>query len=222
MCGRYALRISVPDLARRLGVEPPADLAPRYNIAPTQPVPVLRAADGGRRLELMRWGLVPAWSKGPDGRYAMHNARLEGIAGKPAFRGPVRRRRCLVPADGWYEWQKLDGRKQPWLLQRPGGTPFCFAGLWDRWERDGEGLLSCAILTAPAAPAIAHLHDRMPVVAPDDAWEAWLDPALESAYEALRLLAVEQPPEFETLAVSSHVNDARNDDPRCVEPLAPE
>lgn len=219
MCGRYALRTSVPALARALGVELPADLAPRYNIAPTQPVAVLRGVHAQRAISMLRWGLVPAWSRGPDARYAMHNARREGLADKPAYRGPARRQRCLIPADGWYEWQALANRKQPWLVHRPEQQPFCFAGLWDRWESDQGALESCTIITAPADPAIAHLHARMPLIAPESIWDAWLDPQQLDAAQALALLDEAARPALVTTAVSSHVNNARNDDPRCVEPL---
>ena len=212
----------MPELARLLGVEPPADLAPRYNIAPTQPVPVLRVRDGERRVALLRWGLVPAWSKGPDGRYAMHNARIEGIAGKPAYRGPVRHRRCLVPADAWYEWQKLEGRKQPWLIGRAGDEPFCFAGLWDAWTGPEGGLESCTILTAPAREDIAHIHPRMPLIAPPEAWDSWLDPGLTDPGAALEALAARQAVPLAPRPVSSHVNNARNDDPRCAQTLVPD
>lgn len=221
MCGRYALRTSVPELARALGVELPADLAPRYNIAPTQPVAVLRDAAGQRSFSMLRWGLVPSWSAGPDARYAMHNARREGIADKPAYRTSVRRRRCLIPADGWYEWQKVGTRKQPWLIALPEASPFCFAGLWDAWERDGLAIESCTMLTAPAHAAIAHIHPRMPVIAPPQIQDAWLDPQQFDAAQALALLDEAPCPEFTTTAVSTHLNNARNDDARCVEPLQP-
>lgn len=210
----------MPELARVLGIELPADLAPRYNIAPTQPVAVLRAAHGHRSLALLRWGLVPAWSQGPDARYAMHNARCEGLVDKPAYRTPLRRRRCLIPADGWYEWQKVGTRKQPWLLHLPEHRPFCFAGLWDLWQHEQSVIESCTILTAPADPAIAHVHPRMPLIAAPDIWDAWLDPQQVAAGQALALLNQVPPPVLATTAVSSHVNTARNDDARCVEPLS--
>jgi putative SOS response-associated peptidase YedK len=226
MCGRYALRTSVPELARRLGVAAsalPSDaghMRARFNIAPTQAVLVLRHDGTDRRLEAMRWGLVPSWSRGPDARYAMHNARIEGVIDRPAYRGPVRRRRCLVPADGWYEWQRLAGRKQPWLIHRADDTPFCFAGLWDEWEGEAGALRSCSILTAPAIGTLAEVHPRMPVIAPPGAWEAWLDPTAKSADTALATLDPHHPPGLVATAVSSHVNSARHDDSRCVEPIA--
>lgn len=222
MCGRYALRISTPELARILGVEPPMGTAERFNIAPTQAVPVLRVgSDGQRELASMRWGLVPHWSKGPDGKYAMFNARLEGLASKPAYRGPLRRRRCLVPADGWYEWQSLDRRKQPYFIHRPDHQPFCFAGLWDRWETSGGELLeSCTIITAPAVAELHAIHPRMPMLAAMDGAGQWLDPTLENPAAALELLDRDQARGMVAEPVSTFVNNARNDDPRCCEPIA--
>lgn len=223
MCGRYALKTSLPELARRLGVTPTGELSPRYNIAPTQPVLVMRVDDDARRrLDVMRWGLVPSWSKGPDTRYAMHNARVEGITSKPAYRGPVRRRRCLVPADGWYEWQKVDSHKQAWFIGAADATPLCFAGLWDIWERDDGALGSCTILTTAAEPALAHIHPRMPVTAPESVWNAWLNRDLTDPVAALALLADGDATTLKAYPVSSHVNNARNDDPSCLTPLTGE
>lgn len=221
MCGRYVLRISVPELARTLGVEPLAEYAPRYNIAPTQKIPVLHAANGPRALRWMRWGLVPAWSKGPDARYAMHNARIEGITGKPAYRGPIRRQRCLIPASGWYEWQSHQGRKQPWLITHREHDLVCFAGLWDHWQKDGESIVSCSILTAAAAAPVDAVHNRMPIIAAPALWEQWLDPKNDNAQIALDSLVPPHAEGLHAIAVSSHVNNARNDDPHCLEPLQP-
>ncbi|MFT5449952.1 MAG: putative SOS response-associated peptidase YedK [Gammaproteobacteria bacterium] len=219
MCGRYALRTSVPELARTLGAEPLAECTPRYNIAPTQQVPVLHAAKGSRALHWMRWGLVPAWSKGPDARYAMHNARIEGVTGKPAYRGPIRRRRCLIPASGWYEWQNIQGRKQPWLITHRDQELVCFAGLWDHWQKDGESIVSCSILTAAALAPIDAVHSRMPIIAAPTEWDQWLDPKNDNAQAALDGLHPLHADALHAIAVSSHVNNARHDEPLCLEPL---
>ena len=221
MCGRYALRSSVPELARTLGVEPPVDFAPRYNIAPTQMVPAMHAGQGSRTLHWMRWGLVPGWSKGVDARYAMHNARIEGIATKPAYRGPVRRRRCLLPVSGWYEWQKQQDRKQAWFISHRERSIVCLAGLWDEWQHDGKSIISCSILTGPAATPIDAVHHRMPIVLAADYWDAWLDPDNTDASSALDILQPLHADGLQTVAVSTHVNNARNDDPRCLEGLEP-
>ena len=220
MCGRYALTIAVPELAAALDARGDVSFGPHYNIAPTVAVPVLHRGGDGRLLSLMRWGLVPSWSKGPDGRYAMHNARIEGIAGKPAYRGPVRRQRCLIPASGWYEWQKVDGRKQPWFIARDDGAPLLFAGLWERWNGGDAPLWSCTIITGDASPALAHIHHRMPLTVRDGHEARWRDPAQSDADQAIDSLRCDGDiPDLAARPVSSHVNNARNDDPHCLEPL---
>lgn len=222
MCGRYALRITLPELAAALGIGAPDDLAwqPRYNIAPTEQVLVVRMDDDGElRLTTARWGLVPAWSKGPDARYSMFNARLEGIASKPAFRAPVRRRRCAVPADGWYEWRKVDDGKQPYLLHTSNHAPMLLAGVWDRWQApDGESLDSCAILTTDASGPAREIHPRMPVVLGEAATARWLDPQMNDAAEAIASLDPSaEAALLETTKVSRYVNNARHEGPQCVE-----
>ena len=219
MCGRYALRTSVPELARTLGVEALVDLVPRYNIAPTQPVPAMHTAGGQRTLRWMRWGLVPSWSAGPDTRYAMHNARIENITSKAAYREPVRNKRCLLPVSGWYEWQKLKDRKQPWLIVHGEEPVICLAGVWEHWQRDGESITSCSILTTDARTPISDIHKRMPIVVPEQRWDAWLDPANNNATAALEVLQPAATSALRPIAVSAHVNNARNDDPNCMSGL---
>lgn len=206
-------------MARALGVEPLTDFTPRYNIAPTQNVPVLHAAEGERILRWMRWGLVPHWSAGPDARYAMHNARIENIATKPAYRGPVRRQRCLVPASGWYEWQKIKDRKQPWLISHGNQPLIGLAGLWEHWQGDGESIVSCSMLTAPASAPIDAIHQRMPIVVPPERWDQWLDTENRDAVSALEILQPLNAEALQSVAVSTHVNNARNDDSRCMQGL---
>jgi putative SOS response-associated peptidase YedK len=185
MCGRYTIRALQP-IVDMFGLALPDDFPSRCNIAPTQDVPIIRAAQGdssdARRLDLLRWGLVPSWAKDPSVGNRLINARAETAVTKPAFRDAMRRRRCLVPADGFYEWKKLDApagapaskgkkaaRKQPYLFRMKGDKPFAFAGLWDTWQRDGEELESFTILTTSPNALVAAVHDRMPViVAPED------------------------------------------------------
>jgi putative SOS response-associated peptidase YedK len=219
MCGRYALRTSVPELARTLGVEPLVDFVPRFNIAPTQQVPAMHITGAQRALRWMRWGLVPSWSAGPDARYAMHNARIENITAKPAYRGPLRRQRCLIPASGWYEWQKLKDRKQPWLIAHSEAPLVCLAAVWDHWQSDSESITSCSLLTASAAAPIDDIHNRMPIVVPMQRWESWLNPTNHDPNAALNVLQPIDALALRATAVSSHVNNARNDDPRCMEEL---
>ena len=221
MCGRYALHTALTRLAEEFGVPDPDayadEAAPGYNVAPTRMLPVcLAGEDGRRRFEPMRWGLVPSWAKDESIGNRLINARAETVAGKPAFRAAFRRRRCLVPADGFYEWQKTDGAKQPWYVQRADRRPMALAGLWEHHRReDGPPLVSFAIVTTEANEAMAHIHGRMPVIVDRDDMGAWLggdgDPAA-----LLRPWPAEQ-----TLAwpVSRRVNNVRNDDPACLEPV---
>lgn len=164
------------------------------------------------------------WSSGPDHRYAMHNARLENIHTKPSLRLPWVRQRCLIPADGWYEWQtrKQPAGKQACFIHRPGNEIFCFAGLWDRWRDPGANdLESCTIITTVADPGLAAIHPRMPVVLEPADYQRWLDPELTDSTEIRDLLEQTRCPDLHTTAVSRYVNNARNDDPRCIEPLTP-
>ena len=182
MCGRYTLRAPAQVIAETFGVEgDPAgvDVAPRYNIAPGQDVWVVRegSATPRRRLDRLRWGLVPAWSEKAPAAATMINARAETAAEKPAFRLPFRRRRCIVPADGFYEWKRWPSGAQPYLIDRKDGRPFGMAGLWDRWRGpDGTPLESCAILTTSPNELVASLHDRMPVILAPDDFDLWRDP----------------------------------------------
>lgn len=221
MCGRYALKTSVPEIARILNAENRADFAPSFNIAPTQAVPVCRvSADGDRELVPMRWGLVPHWAKSIDDRYRMINARAETVAAKPAFRAPFRRRRCLVPVDGYYEWQSLENRKQPYFIHMRDGSPFFLAGLWDRWEKDdADPLDSFTIVTKAADEFSAQIHDRMPVILGPGHRQHWLDPGLTAAAELEPLLKPAPPIDLDLRPVSTFVNSPRNNSPRCIEPL---
>lgn len=229
MCGRYSLT-TPPDAMRTLfGFENLPNLPPRYNIAPTQPVAAVRiAADGVRELVLLRWGLIPHWSRDAAMAARMINARAETVADKPAFRECVRARRCLVPADGFYEWRMEDGRKQPFRIGMKGGAPFAFAGLWDRWTAaaDGPGFAAgdavetVAIITAPANDKLRPIHPRMPVILPPDAFDRWLAPGGDPG-AALALLRPYPPEPMAFYRVGEAVNAVRNDDPGCLEQLRP-
>lgn len=224
MCGRYALKTSVPDIARILNAENLADFSPSYNIAPTQTAPVCRTTQhGDRELVSMRWGLVPHWARSVDDRYRMINARADTVATKPAFRSSFRRRRCLVPADGYYEWKRSGKRKQPYFIHMRDESPFFLAGLWDRWDKGEEGPLeSFTIVTTEANEISAKVHDRMPVIVGDENRHTWLDPSV-GAVEILESLLRPYPSEDISLhPVSTYVNAPMNDGPTCVEPLAGE
>lgn len=210
MCGR----IKLSRYYEFLETFPPEKI-PRYNIAPTQKIPVLRVAkDGARELTCLRWGLVPPWAESLAIGNRMINARAETVSTKPAFRAAFKQRRCLVLADGFYEWAMLpDGKKQPYLIELANGELFAMAGLWERWmSPEGEAVETCAILTTTANAAVAELHDRMPMIILPGDYDRWFgsgDPSQLSEPIAPDLLSFR--------AVSSHVNNPRNDDERCLE-----
>src|SRR5882672_2394398 len=222
MCGRYTLHTEKEALAERFHFDPGALalLAPRYNIAPTDPVLTVRAAGEGREPRMMRWGLVPWFAKEIGAQLLMINARIESLADKPAFRDSLRARRCLIPADGFFEWQSASGpRRQrlPHFIGRGDGEPFAMAGLFAEWRPKGqlleEILLSCAIVTTAANAAVANLHDRMPVILPREAEGRWLDPTLDGDTETLlSLLAPVPAAELLVYPVSRRVNSVKNDD----------
>ena len=221
MCGRYALKTSVPEIARILGATANADFPASYNVAPSRNVPVCRvSADGDRELVLLRWGLVPHWAKELNERYRMINARAETVHEKPAYRVPFRRRRCLVPADGYFEWKAGPQGKQPYFIHRDDGMPLFLAGLWDRWEKGDHGPLdSFSIVTTAASDHLAAIHDRMPVIIGEAHRGAWLDPELEDVQRLRPLLNPLSEIELSLTPVSTYVNNPRHDDPRCLQPL---
>src|SRR3954468_20325968 len=211
MCGRFVIT-SAPEALRKLfGYIDQPNFPPRYNVAPTQPLPVVIVENGARQFRLMRWGLVPAWVKDPRRFALLINARAETVTDKPAFRNAIRRRRCLVPADGWYEWSQ-SGRKQPYFIHRREGQPFGFAALAETWSGpNGEELDTVAIVTAAAGGDLAALHPRSPVtIAPDD-FGRWLDCASEDTGDALALLARPAAGEFVGHEVAMRVNRTAND-----------
>jgi putative SOS response-associated peptidase YedK len=223
MCGRFTLTAVRETLKQVFPLFDLADLAPRYNIAPTQLVLAVRLTPGEDAQELaeLRWGLVPSWADDPKIGNRMINARAETAASLPAFRSAFRRRRCLVAADGFYEWQKLDKRtKQPYYFRLAGGRPFAFAGLWEHWEKDGEVIDSCTLLTTQANELVKPVHERMPVMLAPADFERWLDPRRQT-YDDLEALLRPFPAEQMTAyAVGSHVNNSRHDDAECIAPLS--
>ena len=221
MCGRYLLTSPV-DLLRQVFrfMERP-NLGPRYNIAPTQEVAIVRLTRDGERPELimMRWGLVPYWADDIKIGNRLINARAESVERTPAFREAYQRRRCLVPADGFYEWRKEGRRRQPFLIRRRDQAPFAFAGLWERWQQPGGQILrSCTIVTCPANPLLAEIHDRMPVILAPDDHARWLDPAAGEGRAVLRPCPADW---LETIPVSPRVNSPASDDRDCLAPPPP-
>ena len=228
MCGRYTLTTPLEALRHLFDFAESPNFAPRYNIAPTQTVPVVRVGEGRRSLVMMRWGLLPSWAKDMSMAARMINARAETVANKPAFRAAFRARRCLVPADGYFEWQTEGGRRQPYRVTRADGAPMAFAGLWERWKAlqdsrgknpvsAGELIETFTIVTTAAGPSVGNLHDRMPAVIEPDDFETWLS---APADEAERLHPLLQPTgdAFTITRVSARVNAVRNDDPECIAP----
>jgi putative SOS response-associated peptidase YedK len=218
MCGRFLLFSDASSLASHFDLAGPPELAPRYNIAPTQPVAAVRAAEAGRQLVRLRWGLVPPWAK--DTKVAPINARSETAADKPLFRAALRKRRCLVPASGFYEWLALAGgkRKQPYCFRPGDERPWAFAGLWERWPGPDGPVESCAILTTAANELVRPVHDRMPVILARQHWAAWLDPQAQDAGELVPLLRPFPPDAMRAYPVGPLVSNPRNDVPACLEP----
>lgn len=207
MCGRYSLTTTPDELRRLFGFDSLPNLAPRYNVCPTQEAPIVRLTQAGRReLAQLRWG-----PPGGPGRGPLINARGETVAQLPAFRDSFRRRRCLVPADGFYEWRVENGTKQPFRIGFRGGAPFAFAGIWQ-----DEGF---TIVTTDANAKLAPIHERMPVILTTDDYATWLDTHERNAQAALALLRPFPPDTMAFYRVGPHVNSARNDDPACIAPL---
>lgn len=193
-------------------------LAPRFNIAPTQPIAAVRASAEGRRLTMLRWGLIPAWIK--DARQApmLVNARADTLMEKPSFRAAFQSRRCLVPADGFFEWKAVSGKKQPMYFTMKDERPFALAGLWECWEGAGGARIeSCALLTTEPNSVVADVHDRMPVIVPAEAHALWLDPTVSDPQRLLPLLGPFPAEAMQVHPVSSRVNSAACDDPACIE-----
>jgi putative SOS response-associated peptidase YedK len=219
MCGRFTLRTSPRDLVEIFQLLREPEIAPRYNIAPTQLVLAVRQVNKFREASEMRWGLVPSWSKDPKSGPPLINARAETLASKPAFRTALSKRRCLVPADGFYEWRKGEAKtKQPFYIQLTKGRLFALAGLWECWQgADSSAVESCTIVTTTANSRLAELHERMPVILHEEDYDHWLDPKANDA-AALESLLVPYPSEEITFRpVSPFVNSARNDGPSCIE-----
>ena len=213
MCGRYAVTSS-PEAIRALFRYPEQpNFPPRYNVAPTQPIAVVRLVDGVRHFALVRWGLLPSWVKDPKTFTLLINARGESAAEKPAFRAAMRRRRCLIPADGFYEWRREGERKRPYFVHAKAGGPLAFAGLWECWTGpDGEELETAAIVTTSANRLLAPIHDRMPVIVPPDAFDLWLDCAKVDARTAAAVIAPAREGLLQAYEVSTAVNRTANDD----------
>jgi putative SOS response-associated peptidase YedK len=221
MCGRYLIT-SAPEAFRRLfGYPEQPNFPARYNVAPTQPVPIVRLIDGKRQFTLVRWGLIPPWVKDPRKFTLLINARGESVNEKPAFRNAMRRRRCLIPADGYYEWQDSSGRKRPLFIHRRDGKPVGFAAVAETWMGpNGEEMETAAIVTKPADRDLTHLHDRMPVIVSPDAFDFWLDGSKVDATTAAALFDPGPGGLLEAYEISPAVNRVENDTADLIAPFS--
>jgi putative SOS response-associated peptidase YedK len=220
MCGRFVITSPPAALRQIFGYEQQPNFPPRHNIAPTQPIPVVIFDHGKRQFQLMRWGLVPAWVKDPRNFTLLINARAETAREKPAFKNALKRRRCLVPADGYYEWSTTGSRKRPFFIHRRDGAPVGFAALAETWVGpNGEEVDTVAILTAAASADLAVLHHRVPVTIRPADFERWLDCGAYDVSEVMALLGPPQPGAFAWYEVSTRVNSVANDDAQLILPI---
>lgn len=221
MCGRFALIVSGEAIAEQFALADTPLLAARYNIAPTQPVAAVRLAPHTHQRELthFHWGLIPSWAKDTKMSARMINARSESVTDKPSFRNAFKRRRCLIPASGFYEWQRQGKQKQPMFIEAQDGGLLALAGLWETWHGpDGGEIESCTILTTEPNELMASIHNRMPVIVEPADYDLWLHPG-ERSEDGLHLLRPYPPHKMRVHPVSTYVNNARNEGQQCIQPL---
>ncbi len=218
MCGRFTIRTNTADVARQFTLFDPPELTARYNVAPTQDIAAVRLVGGERTLSFLRWGLVPPWAEDLTVGNRMINARGETVLEKRSFSGPLARRRCLIVADGFYEWQKQGSRKQPYHIRLLDECPFGLAGLWERWQRDGRTVESCTIVTTTANEVVQPVHERMPVIVAPDDYQRWLDTETTAAAEAATLLRPFPAQLMTATPVGTWVNSPSHEGPQCVQP----
>jgi putative SOS response-associated peptidase YedK len=218
MCGRFAQRTDPKGLAKSFKVAEVPGVEPRYNIAPTQEVLGVYASGDGREMTSYKWGLIPSWAKDTSMGARLINARSETVQEKPAFREAFKKRRCIIPADGFYEWQRTDGKKQPFFFRMRDESPFGFAGLWERWEGEGGQVInSCAILTTEANEVLRPVHDRMPVILQSDDYELWLDEDMRKLDLVKEMLRPYPAKEMVGYSVSTLINSPRNQGAELIE-----
>ena len=220
MCGRFAQRTPAKTLARQFQVEEVPEVEPSYNIAPTQNILGIRRGKEGREAALLKWGLIPSWAKDVSGGAKLINARAETVTEKPSFREAFRHRRCIIPADGFYEWQRTGGRKQPFFFRMKDEQPFGFAGLWESWRAgDGRVLETCAIITTTANEVLEPVHDRMPVILSPADYELWLGEEARKADLVKELLRPYPSSEMVSYPVSTMINNTSNAGAELARPL---
>jgi putative SOS response-associated peptidase YedK len=220
MCGRFTLHTPEAQIREAFNLDhtEPLGLNPCYNVAPSQQIPVIRDTESSREMVLAQWGLVPNWSKEPKTKYPTINARIESVAEKPTYRTPFKRRRCLIPADGFFEWKVVNGHKIPHHIRMRNLSVFAFAGLWDRWEGEGQTLDSCTIIVMPANEVMKPLHERMPAIIAPAHYDLWLDSRITDKNEIMQYLTSAPSSQLKAYPVSTWVNVPKHDDERCIQP----
>jgi putative SOS response-associated peptidase YedK len=217
-CGRFTLKTPAKDIAEAFGLAGELPLfTPRFNIAPTQQVAAIQLHDGKRELSFLHWGLIPSWADDPSIGNRMINARADGVADKPSFRSAFKKGRCLVVADGFYEWKKSGTKKQPYFIRLKDERPFTFAGLSEHWHRDDQTIDFCTIITTDPNDLMADIHDRMPVILPSEDYDLWLDPEFQDKAKLLSMLKPYPADEMTAYPVSTLVNSPKNEKKECVE-----
>ena len=222
MCGRFSLHTPESQVREAFNLEhtEPLGLKVRYNITPSQQIPITRDTETSREMVMAQWSLVPSWSKEPKTKYSTINARIETVAEKPTYRTPFKRKRCLIVADGFYEWKVVNGNKIPHHIRMKNGGVFAFAGLWDHWEGESESLDSCVIITTPSNEVMQQIHERMPAIIAPAHYDWWLDARITDKQEIMQYLASAPSNQLTTYPVSTWVNSPRNNDERCIQPAS--
>ena len=221
MCGRFSLHTPESQIREVFNLKNTEllGLKPRYNIAPSQDIPIIRNTDNGHEMVMAQWGLVPHWSKESKSKYSTINARVESVAEKPTYRTPFKRRRCLIPADGFFEWKVVNGHKIPHHIRMKDGSVFAFAGLWDHWEGEGQTLDSCTIIVMPSNAVMRPIHERMPAIIATAHYDWWLDPRVTDKQEIMQFLTSAPSSQLTAYPVSTWVNSPKNNDERCIQPV---
>jgi putative SOS response-associated peptidase YedK len=220
MCGRFTLHTPESQIREVFNLKhtEPLGLSPRYNISPSQDIPIILDTENNQEIVMARWGLIPTWSKESKSKYSTINARIESVAEKPTYRTPFKQRRCLIPADGFYEWKVVNGNKIPHHIRMRDSSVFAFAGLWDHWEGEGETLDSCTIIVMPANEVMKPLHERMPAIIAPTHYDLWLDSRITDKQEIMQYLNSAPSSQLTAYPVSSWVNSPKNNDERCIQP----
>jgi putative SOS response-associated peptidase YedK len=220
MCGRFTLHTPESQIREAFHLEntEPLGLEHRYNIAPSQQIPIIRDTDNNREMVMAQWGLIPAWSKESKTKYSTINARIESVADKPTYRTPFKHKRCLIPADGFYEWKVVNGHKIPHHIRMRDSSVIAFAGLWDNWEGENDSIESCTIIVMPANEVMKPLHERMPAIIAPAHYDLWLDSRVTDKQEIMQLLNSAPSSHLKAYPVSTWVNSPKNNDERCIQP----